>query len=94
MRLATLALVVVLNLSSATLHNVMVVGEEDCIEVGTIVQGGHCEVKSHSKDSCRVVFTLGRKRKDWLGTCLIKADTIKISDKSEIFEVEILEIEK
>lgn len=91
---AIATIIVILNLSSATLHNVILVGEDDCIEVGTIVRGGHREVKSHEGDSCQVVFTLGKERKDWLGTCLMGGDTIKISDKSEIFEVEILEIEK
>lgn len=82
------------NISTATLHNVSLVSNNEVVNVGTIKSGEHKSVELLSKDSIRVIFTLGQEREDWLGTCLMKGDTIKISDKSEIFEVEILEIEK
>ena len=92
MRLATLALVVILNLSSATLHNVMVVEGDNCTEIGTISKGEYRKMETLSQDSIRVIFTLGQKREGWRGTekmahCL--RDTIKIDDNTQTFELEI-----
>lgn len=90
MRLATLALVVILNLSSATLHNVMVVEGDNCTEIGTISQGEYRKLETLLQDSIRVIFTLGQKREGWLGTeKMVIRDTIKIDDNTQTFELEI-----
>jgi hypothetical protein len=90
MRLATLALVVILNLSSATLHNVMVVEGDNCTEIGTISKGEYRKMETLSQDSIRVIFTLGQKREGWLGTeKMAIRDTIKINDNTQTFELEI-----
>ena len=88
MRLVSLALVVILNLSSAPLHNVMVVVGDEGIEIGEVKQEECRKVDIPIQDSCRVIFTLGQKREDWLGTEIIKVqDTIKIDDNTKIFEI-------
>lgn len=90
MRLATLALVVILNLSSATLHNVMVVEGNNCTEIGTISKGEYRKLETLPQDSIRVIFTLGQKREGWLGTeKMAIRDTIKIDDNTQTFELEI-----
>lgn len=49
-------------------------------------------VEIEDVDSVRIVFRLGD---EWIGTDLLPMrDTIRIEDKTETFEVEILEIEK
>ena len=92
MRLASLAFVVILNLSSATLHNVMVVAGDEAKEIGTIPKGEYRKMETLSQDSIRVIFTLGQKREGWLETekmshCV--GDTIRIDDKTQTFELEI-----
>lgn len=91
MRLATLVFVVILNLSSAVLHNVMVVEGDEANEIGTIGQGEGRKVEILAQDSIRVIFTLGQKREDWLGTEQWSGDTdtIKIDDKTKIFDIDI-----
>lgn len=92
MRLATLALVVILNLSSATLHNVMVVAGDEATEIGRIESGVCKQVEIPPQDSVRVIFTLGQKREGWLGTekmAYCVGDTIRIDDKTQTFELEI-----
>ena len=82
--------IVLLNLSSAILHNTMfVVGDEE-VEVGTIPKGGYRKLKTFKQDSCRIIFTLGEKCENWLGTGAKSVkDTIIINDKTEIFEYEL-----
>lgn len=90
MRLATLALVVILNLSSATLHNVMVVAGDEAKEIGAIPKGEYRKMETLSQDSIRVIFTLGQKREGCLKTDLLPLrDTIRIDDKTQTFELEI-----
>lgn len=85
-----LSCIVVLNMSSATLNNALLVFEDNCIEIGTIRQGESCKIKSPTQDSIRVIFTLEQKREGWLGTDKIPIrDTIKIDDKTNIFELEV-----
>lgn len=87
MRLIWLA---ILNLSSAPLHNTMVVVNDDAVEIGVIKVGKSVKVEIPKEDSCRVIFTLGQKREDWLGTDLMStSDTIKIDDKTNIYDVDI-----
>lgn len=87
MRLATLAFMVILNLSSANLHNVMVVAGDEYEQIGTIPKGEYRKLETFSQDSCRVIFTLGQKREGWLGTGAKSVkDTIKIDDKVNVFE--------
>lgn len=75
-----------LNLSSAPLHNVMVVVGDEGIEIGEVKQKGCRKIDIPTQDSCRVIFTLGEKRENWLGTDIIKVqDTIKIDDNTKIF---------
>jgi hypothetical protein len=77
---------VLLNLSGATLHNVIVVGDK-YTEIGTIKQGGYRKFETLMSDSCRILFTLGPKRENWLGTDKISVqDTIKIDDNTTILE--------
>lgn len=88
MRLVSLVFVVILNLSSANLHNVMVVEGDKCTEIGTISQGEYRKLETPTQDSCRVIFTLGQKREGWLGTDIIKmTDTIKINDNTKMFDI-------
>ena len=90
MRLASLAFVVILNLSSATLHNVMVVAVDEATEIGSIESGVCEQVEIPPQDSIRVIFTLGQKREGCLGTDLLPLrDTIRIEDNTETFEVEV-----
>lgn len=90
MRLASLAFVVILNLSSATLHNVMVVAVDEATEIGSIESGVCKQVEIPPQDSIRVIFTLGQKREGCLKTDLLPLrDTIRIDDKTQTFELEI-----
>lgn len=90
MRLATLSLVVILNLSSATLHNVMVVAGDEAEGIGTIPKGEYRKLETCAQDSIRVIFTLGQKREGCLETDLLPLrDTIRIDDKTQTFELEI-----
>ena len=90
MRLASLAFVVILNLSSATLHNVMVVAGDEATEIGSIESGVCKQVEIPPQDSIRVIFTLGQKREGCLETDLLPLrDTIRIDDKTQTFELEI-----
>lgn len=90
MRLVTLAFVALFNLSSANLYNVMVVAGDEAVEVGTIPKGEYRKLETFSQDSCRVIFTLGEKCENWLGTGAKSVkDTIIINDKTEIFEYEL-----
>lgn len=82
---AIATLIVILNLSSATLHNVMVVAGDEAKEIGSIESGVCKQVEIPPQDSIRVIFTLGQKREGWLGTekmthCV--GDTIRIDDKT------------
>lgn len=89
---ALATIVVILNLSSATLHNVMVVAGDEATEIGSIESGVCKQVEIPPQDSIRVIFTLGQKREGWLGTekmahCV--GDTIRIDDNTQTFELEI-----
>ena len=94
---ALATIVVILNLSSATLHNVMVVAGDEATEIGSIESGVCKQVEIPPQDSIRVIFTLGQKREGWLGTDLLPLrdadhclrDTIRIDDKTQTFELEI-----
>ena len=79
--------IVILNLSSAALHNTMFVVGDEVVEVGTIPKGEYRKLETFSQDSCRVIFTLGGKCENWLGTGAKSVkDTIKIDDKVDVFE--------
>ena len=68
----------------------MVVVNDDAVEIGVIKVGESAKVEIPKEDSCRVIFTLGQKREDWLGTDLMStSDTIKIDDKTNIYDVDI-----
>lgn len=89
---AIATLVVILNLSSVTLHNVMVVAGDEAKEIGTIPKGEYRKMETSPQDSIRVIFTLGQKREGWLGTekmAYCVGDTIRIDDKTQTFELEI-----
>jgi hypothetical protein len=81
---------VILNLSSAPLHNTMAIVGDEGVYVGTIEKGKSVEVELPYKDSCRVIFTLEEEREGWLGTDNLYCDTIKICDATSTFEVEIV----
>lgn len=79
--------IVVLNTSTITLSDAMLVVEDEAIELGDIDIGESRSVEIESTDSVRVVFRLGD---EWIGTDMLPLrDTIKIDDKIETFEVEI-----
>lgn len=79
--------IVIFNISSTSLHDAMLVVDDEAIELGRIDCGESRKVEIESTDSVRVVFRLG---KEWIGTDMLPMrDTIEISDKIETFEVEI-----
>ena len=83
--------IVILNLSSTPLHDAMLVVEDDAIELGCIERGESRRVEIESTDSVRVVFRLGD---EWIATDMLPMrDTIKISDLTETFELDIEIIE-
>lgn len=82
--------VVILNTSTITLSDAMLVVEDDAIELGCIDCGKSRRVEIGSTDSVRIVFRLGDDR---IGTDMLPMrDTIEISDKIETFEVEISQV--
>lgn len=80
---------VIINISSATLHNAMIVADDDVVPIGTIDIHEEVVVEVPSKDNYRVIFTLKQESEEWLGTDNIKSDTLRISDKTKIFEMEV-----
>lgn len=83
--------IVVLNLSSTPLHDVMLVVGDEAIELGRIEISENRRVEIESVDSVRVVFRLGD---EWIGTDMLPMrDTIEISDLTETFEIEVEIIE-
>lgn len=90
MRLVTLVFSIILNLSSATLYNVMVVVGDEAEEIGTIDKSEYRRIETLPQDSIRVIFTLGQEREGWLGTeKMAIRDTIKIDDNTQTFEVDV-----
>lgn len=87
-RLLTICMVII-NISSATLHNAMIVADDDVVPIGTIDIHEEVVVEVPSKDNYRVIFTLKQESEEWLGTDNIKSDTLRISDKTKIFEIEV-----
>lgn len=87
-RLLTICMVII-NISSATLHNAMIVADDDVVPIGTIDIHEEIVVEVPSKDNYRVIFTLKQESEEWLGTDNIKSDTLRISDKTKIFEIEV-----
>ena len=80
---------VIINISNATLHNAMIVADDDVVPIGTINIHEEVVVEVPSKDNYRVIFTLKQESEEWLGTDNIKSDTLRISDKTKIFEIEV-----
>lgn len=88
---AFLVSIVIANTSSVTLHNVMLYSDNKAIRVGELQCKESVCVDVNESDSVRLVFTLSKKKKDWLCTCYMPLrDTIHIHDSSEIFDAEIL----
>ena len=81
----------IFNISSTTLHNTMVVVGDEAYEIGKIKKGKNCrvEIPDDTRDSIRVIFTLGQERKDWLGTDLLPLKNVIISDSTETYEMEV-----
>ena len=83
--------IAILNTSTITLSDAMLVVEDEAIELGCIERGESRSVEIESADSVRVVFRLGD---EWIGTDMLpRRDTIEISDLTETFEVEVEIIE-
>lgn len=92
----TLAIwIVILNTSTITLSDAMLVVEDEAVELGDIAIGESRRVEigesrrveAERADSVRVVFRLGD---DWIGTNMLPMrDTIQIDDNTETFEVEV-----
>ena len=79
--------IVVLNTSTITLSDTMLVVEDEAIELGNIAVGESRSVEVERADSVRVVFRLGD---EWIGADMLPMrDTIEINDKIETFKVEI-----
>ena len=87
-RVLTICMVII-NISSATLHNAMIVAGDDVVPIGTLDIHEEVVVEVPSKDNYRVIFTLKQESEEWLGTDNIKTDTLRISDKTKIFEIEV-----
>lgn len=97
------AFITILNISSTTLHNTIVVVGDDAYEVGNIDIGEHVDVYVEGKevsvdgrqvtienrDNIRVVFTLGQEREGWLGTDILPYGDVTIDDNTKTFEVDI-----
>jgi len=89
-----LAWIIILNTSTTTLSDAMLVVEDEAIELGNIVVGESRRVEVERADSVRVVFRLGY---EWIGTDMLPIrdtdnclqDTIRIEDNTETFEVEV-----
>lgn len=85
-------ILIIINTSSANLNNLIILVDNEVFNIGRLKKNEVKRVEIHNKDSIRVLFTLGHEREDWLGTSLISVrDTIKISDSTEIFDVEFFE---
>lgn len=83
--------IVILNTSTITLSDAMLVVEDEAIELGCIERGESCKVEIEGADSVRVVFRLG---KEWIDTYMLPMrDTIEINDMTETFEMEVEIIE-
>lgn len=82
--------IVILNTSTITLSDAMLVVEDEAIELGCIDCSESRMVEIGSTDSVRIVFRLGD---EWIGTDMLPMrDTIEISDKIETFKVEISQV--
>ena len=79
--------IVILNTSTITLSDAMLVVEDEAIELDDIAVGESRRVEIEDADSVRVVFRLGD---EWIGTDMLPMrDTIRIDDNTETFEVEV-----
>ena len=79
--------IVILNTSTITLSDAMLVVEDEAIELGNIAVGESRRVEIEDADSVRVVFHLGD---EWIGTDMLPMrDTIRIDDDTETFEVDV-----
>ena len=79
--------IVILNTSTITLSDAMLVVEDEAIELGDIAVAESRRVEVERADSVRVVFRLGD---EWIGTDMLPMrDTIRIDDNTETFEVEV-----
>lgn len=82
-----LAWIVILNTSTTTLSDAMLVVEDEAIELGNIGIGESRRGEIEDVESVRVVFRL---RDEWIGTYMLPMrDTIRIDDNTETFEVEV-----
>lgn len=89
MLIAILTWLVILNTSTTTLSDTMLVADNEVVDIGDIKSGESRRVEIEDVDSVRVVFRLGD---EWIGTDMLPTrDTIEINDKTTTFEVEILE---
>lgn len=79
--------IVILNTSTITLSDTMLVVEDEAIGLGDIAVGESRRVEIEDVDSVRVVFRLDD---EWIGTDMLPMrDTIRIEDNTETFEVEV-----
>lgn len=71
--------IVILNTSTITLSDAMLVVEDEAVELGDICIGESRRVEIENADSVRVVFRLGD---EWIGTDMLPMrDTIRIDLK-------------
>ena len=88
LRLILAMWVVILNTSTITLSDTMLVVDNEAVMIGDIKSNESHKVEVVQGDSARVMFRLGE---NWIGTDLMELrDTINISDTTQTFELTIL----
>ena len=88
LRLILATWVVILNTSTITLRDTMLVIDNEAVKIGNIKSNESHKVEVLQGDSARLMFRLGE---NWIGTNLMELrDTINISDTTQTFELTIL----
>ena len=86
----------IFNTSTAILHNTMLVIGVDANEVGKIRKGkyGRVEIPDETRDSVRVIFTLGQEREGWLGTDKLPLRNVIITNSTQTYEIILEDLEE
>ena len=84
----------ILNISKTTLHNTMLVVDDEVVEVGTLRENEGCELEVERGDSVRVIFTLGQERGGWLGTDKLPLRNVIITDSTQTYEIILEDLEE
>ena len=86
----------IFNTPTTILHNTMLVVRDEAYEVGKIKKGkyGRVEIPDDTRDSIRVVFTLGQERKDWHRTDKLPLKNVIITDSTQTYEIILEDLEE